>query len=227
MTDIRDTPEYDEIVKTTEYAVGYNDGYREGLEENKEEITEIRKTLVKLIEPIAKMWKDGPQKEKVGYNMFFAIENTVEFCKWATTWLALHPEEEKMTKSVDPFEKSAFTYSFFYGGCEDFFKLESEYNVPNYAESAYRYSLTNDDGDHKAYFGIYDRSEMDDEKWDLYADIWDKSHTDLVGCATIKDWEWLEVSGNETFDKGVILDCLNSELKEITEWIYDQGIRKE
>jgi len=27
MTDIRNTPEYDEMVKTTEYAVGYNDGY--------------------------------------------------------------------------------------------------------------------------------------------------------------------------------------------------------
>jgi len=147
--------------------------------------------------------------------------------EWLETSRKKHLEEEEMTKSIDPFEKSAFTYSFFYGGCDDFFKLESEYNAPNYAESAYRYGLSSEDGAHKAYFGIYDRSEMDDDKWDLYADIWDKSHMDLVGCATIKDWEWLEVSGNETFDKGVILDCLNSELTEITEWIYAQGIRKE
>jgi len=168
MTNIRNTAEYDEIRKTTEYTIGYNDGYQDALSDH----------------GIA---------------------------------------EEDMTQK-DPFEQSVFTWSFFGGVYDDFFEGDSEYATAYMAEDASRFEPgqiafdTNEPVD-KAFFGIY---ADDNDGINLTADILDKSNKHLVGCATVKDWEWQEATGAENFDKGAVLDALNSELEDISDWINAQ-----
>jgi len=125
----------------------------------------------------------------------------------------------------DPFEQSVFTWSFFGGIYDDFFEHDSEYANASMAEDASRFEPgqiafdTNEPVD-KAFFGIY---ADDNDGINLTADILDKTNKHMIGCATVKDWEWQEATGDKDFDKATVLDVLNSELEEITEWINARG----
>ena len=140
----------------------------------------------------------------------------------------LQREYRDVLPKEHPLENSPFTWSYF-GAENDFLgeKYVAEYTDPKHAESDVEF----DDGQiafdldrpvYVALFGVYGEHKGG-EDWNLSADVWDKSRTDLIGCAVIKDWMWEAATGEDTFDKEQILTYLQSETEELVDYLNTQG----
>ena len=131
------------------------------------------------------------------------------------------------------FQWSSFTPQFF-GGGTDFPREKSEYTCPQMADDCIKI----EDGEiawdtpekypmHKKLFGIY--GMFSTNGCSLTADVWDKNRTDLIGAATIKNWEWAEYVGGwdeeeesdteNAFTDENVLQRLQCEVEEIQEWL--------
>ena len=71
----------------------------------------------------------------------------------------------------------------------------------------------------KMLFGIYDDSSKDEIQFS--ASKWNHEAANLIGAATIKDWEWEQFADEdeESFTEKNVLAHLSMEIEEFTEWL--------
>jgi hypothetical protein len=121
--------------------------------------------------------------------------------------------------------ESYFRWSFFDASIdiETFFGQESEYKSPIEAENKHKIEdgeIAFDTGEpmYKFIFGIYSTPTM---RRKFTADTFKKEHPNLVGCATILNWEWdrfySEDEDVDDFRHEIVLEVLESEVEELTE----------
>jgi hypothetical protein len=103
-----------------------------------------------------------------------------------------------------------------------FFGQDPEYQTPKEAETKHKIEdgeIAFDTGEpmYKLIFGIYSAPTM---RRTFTADVFKKSHPNLVGCATILNWEWYQHYGSDEVDDFLsenVLEVLESEVEELTE----------
>jgi hypothetical protein len=133
----------------------------------------------------------------------------------------------------NPLEHSAFQWTSF---CKDFFnegksfpREKSEYRTPK--EAVDRMKV--EDGERafdtgqimqKFIFGIYGTKHAKDG-WKITAAKFDSKGKNLLGCATIKDWEWVEyteLGDRVEFTEENVLEYLNWEVAALTEFLNEE-----
>jgi hypothetical protein len=129
---------------------------------------------------------------------------------------------------LNPLEDSIFQWSSFSKKfCDlgkDFPIERSEYK--NAKEATER--IRSEDGERafdtgqimrKMLFGIYDDSKG--HKIQFSAAKWNHEAANLIGAATIKDWEWEQYTEEEeeNFTEKNVLARLSTEVEEITDWL--------
>ena len=132
----------------------------------------------------------------------------------------------------NPLEHSAFQWTSF---CKDFLNGgealpcgKSEYCTPK--EAADRIKV--EDGERafdtgqivqKFIFGLYGTKHAKNG-WQITAAKFDPKGKNLLGCATIKDWEWetyAELEEEEEFTEKNVLEYLNGEVEYLTGYLNE------
>lgn len=133
---------------------------------------------------------------------------------------SLTPYPSKMTQNVNSYD-TIFRWSCFDDDhtfvqeTEELFG--SEYQNADEADTKIRIEDGEDSFDigrsvQKKIFGLYGEFR---DKWYVSAERWDKKRRDLVGCATIKDWEWENYAEDEALDDESVLERLQEEISGI------------
>jgi len=120
-----------------------------------------------------------------------------------------------------PLWESVFCWSYFFDDT-DFVPWDSEYPNAETAESKHRFEdgqIAFDTGQEtqKMLFGVY-ASQQEAGIMLFTAGKWDKERDDLVGSATATNWEWDRQAGGAEFTEEKVLEILQDETSELTEW---------
>jgi len=150
-----------------------------------------------------------------------------EFADWAKGWLRQQGMSTNNPLLETIFQWSSFVPQFFNCG-EDFLISRSEYASAKQAESQIKLedgeSAWDDDGHpmRKMLFAIYG-DVAQKNGWHFQTDDWDSNRTDLIGCVTIKDWEWERYAGEdiEDFTEENVRERLYAELHELEAWLKE------
>ena len=126
---------------------------------------------------------------------------------------------------LHPLQESVFRWSYFY--CDtNFVPYDSEYPDPDTAESMHRFEdgqIAFDTGQEvrKMLFGIY-AGKTEAGLLIFSANEWDKRRGDLIGSATVMDWEWDRQVGDVEFTEENVLERLQEETSKLTFWYARQ-----
>jgi hypothetical protein len=124
-----------------------------------------------------------------------------------------------------PLRESVFRWSYFYDDT-NFVPSDSEYSNAELAENMHRFEdgqIAFDTGQEirKMLFGIY-AGKTEAGMLIFSADKWDKRRGNLIGSATVMDWEWDRQAGDVEFTEEKVLEVLQDEVSELTVWYARQ-----
>ena len=120
-----------------------------------------------------------------------------------------------------PLRESVFRWSYFYDDT-NFVPYDSEYPDAETAESIHRLEdgqIAFDTGQEvrKMLFGIY-AGKTEAGLLIFSANEWDRRKGDLIGSATVTDWEWNRQAGDVEFTEENVLERLQYETSKLTFW---------
>ena len=163
--------------------------------------------------------RDHWVEEEGGYEFDFDFQV-------ATSHLG-EPQSNGAEKPPCPLESSPFSWSCFQQSCiegvRDFLPKEynSEYRDPVRAKSEAEMmdgEIAFDIGRpvQVALFGLY--GGYSEGRWSLTAAEYDLARPDLIGCTTIRDWEWVRGT-EEAFDRKEVFAYLQCETEGLVDWL--------
>lgn len=183
-----------------------------------QQLEEARKSLQTFVDESAKIYKRAEKGKRTSKDIEQLADAHAAFREWAIGWLKENGRQEY------PLEESFFWWSQFsyaHPFLKDYVgKLEYEYAGEADAKMQVEDGeIAFDTGQtmRKVIFGIY--GGRNDGTWKLQADQWDPKRRDCIGCATIRDWEWEQFTGEEDFDKDKILEAVQEDIAELECWL--------